>query len=395
MIKTLYRTWFEFTGWLIALAWWLFWLQGELLWWQPAVLWVMFMVLFFLTRRLGYDAGGLPFVALLALLGWVFLTRLNPTWATAQAWGGLVAGAAYLLGLWVGGKELDHALVWAGSALGLLFITALFGINVGGARAWINLFGLRFQPVELARIFLIIYLAHYFTEERPWWELLVILSSFFLLLAWQRDLGPALLVFFVFCWMSLQWNFSWTKLLGYLGVAIAGSATAYVGFPHLRSRAMAWLWPWDYLDSKGYQLLQGLFALGSGGVVGQGLGEGFVSVIPNVHTDYLFVVIGEELGLLGTFSVLVAYLALAFWQLRVVHHLRDKRRKMIGLGLTLLLHVQVFLVIGGTLRLVPFSGMTLPFVSYGSTSLVAQLGMLGMLAGLGGKREAAPCANPS
>lgn len=395
MIRTLYRTWFEFTAWLFCLVWWLFYLQGELLWWQPLVLWVMFMVLFVLTRLLKYDAGALPFVAVLVLLGWIFLTRLNPAWATAQTWGGLVAGAAYVLGLGAGGRKFGNALIWAGLALGLLLITALFGINVGGARAWINFFGLRFQPVELARIFLIVYLAHYFSEERSKWELLAILASFFLLLAWQRDLGPALLIFFVFCWLSLYWEFTWGKFLGFLGITLAGFVTAYLGFPHLRSRALAWLWPWDYLDSKGYQVLQGLFALGNGGVVGQGLGEGFVSVIPNVHTDYLFVVMGEEFGLLGTFSLLVIYLALAFWQLRLVQRLPDHCQKMMGLGLTLLLHVQVFLVIGGILRLVPFSGMTLPFVSYGSTSLVAQLAMVGMLVGLGGREEAAPCANPS
>lgn len=395
MIRTLYRTWFEFTGWLLCLIWWLFWLQGELSWWQPLVLWVTFMALFFLTRLLRYDAGALPFVAVLVLLGWVFLTRLNPVWATAQTFGVLVASAAYLFGIWVAGREFNNSLVWAGTALVLLFITAVFGVNVGGARAWIGLFGLRFQPVELARIFLIVYLADYFTEERSRWELLIILSTFFSLLAWQRDLGPALLVFLAFCWMSLSWEFSWTKLFGYLGLAITGFATAYLAFSHLRSRALAWLWPWDYIESKGYQVLQGLFALGSGGVVGQGLGEGFVTVIPNVHTDYLFVVIGEEFGFLGTFSLLAIYLSLAFWQFRLVHHISDRRRKMIGLGLTLLLHLQVFLVIGGTLRLVPFSGMTLPFVSYGSTSLVAQLGMVGMLVGLGGKGETAPCADPS
>lgn len=386
MFRTLYRTWFEFTGWLICLVGWLFWLQGQIQWWQPFVLWVMFMILYFLTKQLGYDAGAIPFVSILVLLGWLFLGRLNAAWATAQTFGALVAGVGYLSGMWLGTRKPRYPLFWAALAIGLVAITALFGTTVGGARAWITVSGLRFQPVEFARIFLIIYLAQYFTEERSVWELTAVLGSFFLILAWQRDLGPALLVFFVFCWMSLRVKFSYQKLLGYSAITVIGFGAAYLWFPHLRSRAMAWLAPWDYLDSKGYQVLQGLFALRSGGLIGEGLGGGLVHVIPNVHTDYLFAVLGEEFGLLGTFSLLMLYLSLAFWALCLLRHVSDGSQQMVGLGLTLLLHLQVFLVVGGIIRLVPFTGMTLPFVSYGSTSFVAQMAMLGMVAGLGGKR---------
>jgi len=388
VIRTPYRTWLEFTGWLSFLILWLFLLQGKIWWWQPLVLWVMFMVLFFLTKILSFDPGAIPFVAILVLLGWVFLTRLNPTWATAQTVGALVGGLGYLLGIWLGTRKPRYPLFWAGAALALLAVTAFLGTSVGGARAWLTILGFRFQPVELARIFLILYLAQYFNEGRPVWELGFVLGASFLLLAWQRDLGPALLVFFVFCWMSLYARFRWQKLLGYGVVTLLAFGGSYLWFPHLRSRVLAWLAPWDYLDSKGYQVLQGLFALQSGGLVGQGLGGGYVQVIPNVHTDYLFAVMGEELGLFGTFSLLLLYLSLAFWAFRQLRFVTDSTKQMAGLGLTLLLHGQVFLVVGGILRLVPFTGMTLPFVSYGSTSLVAQMTMLGILVGLGGKRGA-------
>lgn len=389
MIGTLYGTWLEFAGWTGGLVLWLYWLQGRVCWWQPLVLWVTFAVLFFLTKRLKYDTGAIPFVAVLILCGWVFLTRLNPSWATDQFWGALLGCVAYLAGLWGGFSDLDHPWLWAGGALGLVAITALFGHSVGGAKAWISVLGLRFQPVELARIFIVFYLAQHLTEGRSKHELFAVLGSFFLILAWQRDLGPALLVFFVYCWMSLYHKFSWPKLFLEAGFMVVGFVTAVVWFPHLRSRAIAWLWPWDYLDSKGYQVLQGLFALRAGGVVGQGLGAGLVHVVPEGHTDYLFAIIGEEFGFLGTFSLLMVYLALGFWALRLVDVMQDQRRQMIGLGLTLLLHIQLFLVVGGILRLMPFTGMTLPLVSYGSTSLVAQLWMIGLLTGLGGKGGAA------
>ena len=387
MIRTPYRTWLEFTGWLLCLLGWLYFLQGQLQWWQPGVLWVMFMVLFFLTQRLRFDAGAIPFVAVLVLLGWLFLTRLDPNWATTQTHGALLSGLGYLCGVFLGStKRLRQPYLWAGAALGLVAITAIFGTSVGGARAWLTILGFRFQPVELARICLIPYLASYFTDHRSPWEVGVVLGALFLMLAWQRDLGPALLMFAVFCWMSLFAHFTWSKLLAYGGVTFIGFGFAYHWFPHLQSRVQAWLAPWDYLDSKGYQVLQGLFALQSGGLVGQGLGGGMARVIPNVHTDYLFAILGEEFGLLGTFSLFLLYLSLAFWALRLLHAVEEPYEQMLGLGLTLLLHFQVFLVVGGILRLVPLTGMTLPFVSYGSTSLVAQMIMLGMVVGLGGRR---------
>ncbi|NMB00997.1 MAG: FtsW/RodA/SpoVE family cell cycle protein [Firmicutes bacterium] len=380
----LYRTWFEFTGWLLTAAGLLFLLQGQLNWWQPAVLWVLFSVLFFLTRRLGYDPGAIPLLSIPVFCGWLFLTRLDPNYATGHFGGVMLGGLAFLLGVVLKPTKHVKPLFWGFAALVLLLITVLVGESVGGAKAWLTVLGLRFQPVELARIFVVLYLAQSLHGEQSEFELTCVLGCFFLLLAWQRDLGPALLVFFVFCWLSLANHFSWYKLLAYFGTAIAGFVLAVQLFPHFRARAVAWLWPWNYLDSIGYQVLQGLFALRAGGLVGQGLGGGHTHVIPQGHTDYLFAIIGEELGFFGTFSLILVYFALAFWAFRILGRIEDKKQQMIGLGLTLLLHGQVLLVIGGILRLVPFTGMTLPFMSYGSTSLVAQFWMIGILSGLTG-----------
>lgn len=381
-MSALYGAWFEFTGWIGAVLLWLYVLQPELIWWQPAVLWLLFALLFFLTRKVGADGGALPFAAVLVLCGWVFLTRLDPKWAAGQFAGALLGGLAFLLGVLLPVSRISRHRLFGAAALLLLAVTALFGQSAGGARAWLELGGLRFQPVELARVLFILYLAQQLTREGTWWEVVLALFSLFALLAWQRDLGPVLLVFFVYCWLSLHHRFSWYKLLIYLGTAAAGFGAGLIWFPHFQSRTAAWLRPWDYPDSKGYQVLQGLFALRSGGVVGQGVGLGLAQVIPQAHTDYLFAVIGEELGFLGAAALLLCYLALAFWALRIVDSLTCPRQRLMGLGLTLLLHCQVFLVVGGMLRLVPFSGMTLPLVSFGSTSLVAQLWMLGLLTGL-------------
>ena len=376
----LYRTWFGLTGWIVGVVLWLFILQGQVLWWQPAALWALFIVLWLITRQLGADSGALPFTAVLVFCGWVFLARLDPALAQGHFYGAMLGAVLYLFGLLVPAIRFPFTRLWAWAALGLLAVTAIWGESAGGARAWLSVGSLRFQPVELAKIFLMFYLGRQLSREQAPWERLFFLTCFCMLAAWQRDLGPDVLVFAVFGWLSLWHSFSWYKLLGWAAAAAGGFCGAVGLFSHVQNRVLAWLKPWDYLDSKGYQVLQGLFALRAGGLVGQGLGQGLVRVIPHGHTDYIFAVLGEEFGFLGVCALLLCYLSLAFWALRILDGL-DQERQLVGLGLTLLLHGQVVLVVGGILRLLPFTGMTLPFVSFGSTSLAAQFWMLGTIAG--------------
>lgn len=382
-MRPLYWAWLEFTLWLGAMVFWLLFTQGLLIWWQPVVMWFVMVFLFLIVKWSGYSAQALPLVGFLVFCGWVFLARLEPAFAEQQFWGFLVGTFAYLIGLFGPFLVLDMPLLFAGGSLCLLVITLVFGQKVGGAKAWLTVAGLRFQPVEISRVLLVLYLGRGLSEKGPRLRLFLVLGAFLFLLLWQRDLGPALLVFFVFCCLSLYVHFAWSTLFSYLGIVVLGFLGAYTWFPHFSNRVLAWVWPWDYSDSKGYQIIQGLFALEAGGLVGQGLGRGLAKVIPANYTDYLFAVIGEEFGLMGTFSLILVYLALAFWALLLLTRVDNAEQRTIGLGLVLLLHGQVFLVVGGILRLVPFTGMTLPFVSYGSSSLVAQFWMLGMLTSLG------------
>lgn len=382
-MRPLYLAWLQFVVWLGGMALWLFYTKGAVCWWQPFVIWIVFILLFVITERLGYAAGALPLVSLLVLIGWLFLSRLDAAWAENQFWGVLIGAGAYLVGLFSRLPETLPPLMAAAGALVPLGLVSLFGRRIAGAKAWLTVAGVTFQPIEFARIFLVIYLGRELAKEGMGPKTGAILASFLLLLAWQTDFGPALLMFFVFVALLFTVDFSWRNLTLYLGLAALASGAAVYCFPHLRTRLLAWLTPWDYLEDKGYQILQGLFALNSGGVVGRGLGAGMINVIPAGHTDYLLAIIGEELGLLGTFSLLLIYLGLAFWALKLLSGVRNGALRLTGLGFVLLLHGQIFLVCGGILRLVPFTGMTLPFVSYGSSSLVAQFWMLGMLTGLG------------
>lgn len=379
---SLYRIWLEFTIWFAGMVLWLFLTQGLSDWWQPVTLWITFLLMYLLTKKLGYDAYAIPFVAILVIVAWIFLYRLGPDWATSQFWGTLVGAIAYFIGLCGRFTEIDSPVLLICVSIGSLLITLFFGLRVGGAKAWLALGNFRFQPVELARIFLFIYLGRHLAEGRKPRDMYIVLGLFFLFLALQKDLGPALLVFLSFCFLSLYVSFSWTTLGIYVGLTLSGFFGSMLLFPHMLSRVEAWIRPWEFLDNKGYQILQGLFALRAGGIVGTGLGEGMARVIPAAHTDYLFVVIAEEFGLIGTWALILVYAALAFWSIHLLTKIEDNTQRTIGLGFILLFHIQVFMVIGGILRLLPFTGMTLPFMSFGSTSLVAQFWMLGMLTGL-------------
>lgn len=383
-MRPLYWAWLEFTLWFSALVIGLWITKGLTNWWQPLVMWLILVLCFVVTKCFGYPGEALPLVGFLVFIGWIFLARLDQKWAEQQFWGFLIGMLAYCIALFGNFLSFDTPRLFAGGSLALLILTLLFGQRIGGAQAWLTVAGLRFQPVEISRIFLVLYLGRELSGKPLNWKNILVLGIFCCLLVLQRDLGPALLIFLVFCSLSLYTHFSWYTLFGYLGTIILGFFVAYLWFPHFTSRVLAWVWPWNYPDSKGYQILQGLFALNAGGFVGTGFGSGVVGVIPANHTDYLFAVIGEEFGLIGTFSLLLVYLALAFWAIQLLTQVEDTARRTMGLGLTLLLHGQVFLVVGGILRLLPFTGMTLPFVSYGSTSLVAQFFMLGLITSLGG-----------
>ena len=393
-MELLSRTWVGFTGWIAAVLLWWWLLQGQVIWWQPAALWALFAALWLVTRQLGADPSGLPFTAVLVFCGWIILNRIDPVFAEGHLLGTALGSLLFLAGLLLPLVRWPLRRTWAYGALILLAVTALFGESAGGAKAWLSVSCVRFQPVELAKVFFAVYLGKELSREGSLREPFLYMICFGLLLAWQRDLGPAVLVFVVFCWLLLYNSFAWYKLLG----CLAALAIAFVGavcwFPHVESRVLAWLRPWDYLDSRGYQVVQGLFALRSGGLVGQGLGKGLVRAIPHAHTDYGFAVLGEEFGFLGVCALLLCYLSLAFWAVRILDGLEGEQR-LVGLGLTLLLHGQTVLVTGGVLRLMPVAGMTLPFVSYGSSSLTAQFLMLGIVAGLSRGGGRSQCAEPS
>jgi cell division protein FtsW (lipid II flippase) len=357
-----------------------------------------------LRQRLPYaDQIVLPSAAGLVGLGLVAIYRLSPNLGERQlVWIGvgtlaLMAATALLPSVtWL--KRYRYSL----ASLGLLLVvvTLVLGIdpNGSGARLWFSFGGIFFQPSELLKLVLVVFFAAYLDDYRellafggrrlgplqlpPLPYLAPILAMFALsqmILFWQRDLGAALLFFGIF--LSMLYVASGRASFSLLGglLFVAGALCSHILFDHVRLRVGIWLDPWSQADGAGYQLVQALYALGSGGLLGRGLGAGAPGYVPAVQTDFIIVAIGEELGLAGTLAVVGLYLVLVERGLRLALDARERFAALLATGLTVVLALQALVILGGTLRLMPLTGITLPFVSYGGSSILANFMLLGIL----------------
>ncbi len=360
-------------------------------WWHFLSVAFLLFIAFVCTSKLALSSQGLMIASFLLTLGWVFILRINPDLSAMHLRGTILGIIVYILALMVDWHDFKHKYISGLLVLILLLLTWIFGDVSGGAKAWLNLGIVRFQPIEIARIALLLFLAGYFHDHskllrhnqawpqlRYWGPLFLLMCGVFLFLVIQRDLGPALVFFFVFVSLVFYTSFNWHALLIYPLIAIGGVIIAWFAFGHIRERVLIWLNPWQYATGSGFQIVQGLFALNNGGVFGRGIKQGLGIGIPALHTDYLFALIGEELGFIGATVVLASYFLLLFVGLKIAHKLGGKSH-ILAISIVLLWGYQVFIVIGGILKVIPLSGMTLPFISYGGTSMVANFGLLGIL----------------
>jgi cell division protein FtsW (lipid II flippase) len=351
----------------------------------------------------GADATLLPLAVLLHGIGYVMISRLDQQFAAQQSMWSLVSIGAFVATLLVVQRASDLArykwtLFVIGSVLLVLPMVPGIGRNINGARIWVGVGPLGFQPGEFAKLALAIFLAGYLSERRELiaastWKVgplhlpdpqyiapIVIAWGFaVLVMVGERDLGSSLMFFTLF--VVMMWVA--TERISYLviGFLLFGLA-AYVSwrtFDHVQTRVDIWVDPWKDEYGKGWQIVQSLYGIGDGGVAGRGLGRGSPNTIPYAESDFIFAAIGEEMGLIGASSVLMAYLLLVGAGLRVALRTDRTFEKLLATGLTTIVGMQAFIIVGGVVKVVPLTGITLPFVSYGGSSLLANYVLLALL----------------
>lgn len=263
----------------------------------------------------------------------------------------------------------------------LLFLPLVIGRETNGARNWISLGFVHFQPSEIVKPALIIILSYWMSRHRllPW--LLFSVACLGLLML-QRDLGTALVYFGTA--LLLYWASGGSTAGALVGVAggIGAGFAGYQMFTHVRVRFAVWRNPWVDYDRTGYQLVQSLVAIASGGFFGVGLGLGDPTVIPVYESDFIFSVICEQFGVIFGLCVLLVYVALIVRGVTVAMAARKSVYGLIAMGCTIMLALQTFVIIGGVIKLIPLTGVTLPFVSYGGTSLVSSMCLSGLIQGV-------------
>jgi peptidoglycan glycosyltransferase len=356
----------------------------------------------------------LPVALILNGLGYVMIARLDPTEAGQQlAWTVLGVGA-YVVTLLIVRRSRDlerYRFIMLFVAFGLLLSpllpvlggTAAGGNNLNGTRLWIH-FGstLEFQPVEVAKLLLVLFFASYFVEKRELFtistrrvgnHLLPDLRAFgpiavaatmsLMVILAERDIGFALLLFVVFLGMLWVTTGRWTYLVIGLVAFVVATYVASQVLTVVNARIEIWIDPWKYFNTGGYyagrQPVAGELAFGRGGLFGTGLGLGQPATIPLPTSDFIFAAFGDEMGLFGTTAVVVAFLMLAGAGFRAAIRARSEFAKLAATGLTAILGFQAFFIFAGVARLLPLTGVTLPFVSYGGSSLLTNYILLALL----------------
>ena len=370
---------------------------------------VLFLVIHLVERRYLAQADPylVPCAALLSSIGLTEIYRISPALAFKQGEWLLIGVALFVATVLVvrDVRRLDTYRYLIGAAgLALLALTIVAGTSVNGARLWIHVAGFSIQPSEFAKIAIVVFLAGYLNQNKEmlsvptarllglpvpplkyFGPLLVMWLLSLFVLVFMKDFGMSLLFMATFIAMI----YMATARLAYVVVGVAlfalGAGGAYQYVPHVHERFAIWLDPWKTAATSGYQLLQSLFAMADGGLAGAGFGRGYllyanhVPTVPDLQTDFIFSAVANELGLVGAVGLILLYLLFAWRGFHIALHASDGFSKMLAAGLATVFGLQSFIIVGGVTRLIPLTGITLPFVSYGGSSLTANLVLVALL----------------
>lgn len=371
----------------------------------PVGVFAAFIIAHIAVRKFapGADPAILPLVFALSGTGIAFVTRLAPDLAVNQVmW--LFLGVACMVVALVAIRNLDkvanykYTLMIVGFLLLLSPLVPGIGTEINGSQIWLRVGTFSFQPGEIAKIVIVLFLAGYLAQNREMlsvftWRigpfrlpdirtllpLLLMWGVAMLIVVFEKDLGSALVFFFVFLLMLYVATGKKFYLVIGLGLIAIGGVGAYFAFDHVQIRVATWLDPFADAQNKGYQLVQAIYSMADGDLFGTGLGRGLAEQIPVVESDFIFAAIAEEIGLLGAAGVLLLFLCLAVRGFVTAARAKSDVSSFVAVGLTALIVLQAFIIVGGVTRLIPLTGLTLPFISQGGSSLLASFIAVGLL----------------
>lgn len=337
--------------------------------------------------------------SMLFSIGVVMIFRLNPYEGTRQLFWYLIGVSMFYLTYFIlksfkGWENLT--LLYLAGCFFMFFITIVFGFEKYGAKNWANIKGIVFQPSELTKILFIFFISsfetneslltskklskyHFLIEKKKPLTFMVVAYSLIGLFFLQKDLGSAVIFFIVYIIFMYIFDYNKYFLAVNFLMAVVGSIMAYLMFSHIRVRFDIWLDPWKSVQDKGYQIVQSLFALASGGFFGTGLRLGRPDLIPVASSDFIFPAIVEEMGVFTGMGIIMLFMILVYRGFKIAMEQNNLFFKYVALGISIMFAFQAGFMIGGVLKLIPMTGITIPFVSYGGSSMVTSFICLGIL----------------
>ena len=347
---------------------------------------IIYLSIFILSKISSGDEYIFLIVSMLMSLSIIMIYRLSPELGLKQViW--FVIG---ILSLFISYFFIKSIKIWPKWMYIYIFIsfllfltTLIFGKTIKGATNWIVIQNkYSFQPAELIKILFIFFLASYYVNiDKFENKLMLSIVSFgniaFLFL--QKDLGSALIFFTIHIIIVYVYERDRKFILYNIIIASTMAVVSYFIFNHVRVRVEIWINPWKYIDTGGYQITQSLFAIAAGSFLGTGIGRGYPQYIPEVHNDFIFSAYCEEMGLLTGIAIIMLYMIFIYRGIKITLEQKNKFYRIVALGITSLIGVQSFIILGGVTKMIPLTGVTLPFLSYGGSSLVASFASLGIL----------------
>ncbi|MDY3740840.1 MAG: FtsW/RodA/SpoVE family cell cycle protein [Selenomonadaceae bacterium] len=364
-----------------------------------------------LKGKLCKDKWLFPIVMFFSCIGIIMLGRLKPILCVPQIRWLLIGMAVMVLVLMLAKyfeEILQYQYILGVVTLFVLCLSLLFGTEIGGSKNWLILGPIQVQPSEFGKILLVLFLSSYLSDHRQMLTevkkrflfldlpplrfiapLLCIWGIAILMFVIQRDLGSALLFF---C-MAVGMTYMATGSKSYVFIALCffgvGAFLSYALFSHVQVRFNIWLDPWADPTGQAYQVVQSLFAFGAGGVWGTGFAHGQPLLIPEVHTDFIFSAIGEEMGFLGCSAIMLGYMLFFYRGVKIALNCRKDLYMLSAAGFAVAFFLQAFIIIAGVTKFLPLTGITLPFISYGGSSMVSGFIMVGLLLALSNKEKVA------